>query len=106
MARSWIRVQDYIKSLRDDCSAIINTRIDMAVAEGVVKSHDSNLLLSSGGHRWLLSNEEQIPQQKCLSPISRHKNFDINTIVQMEEIPKDLISNWDNTGINYVPVGN
>ena len=32
--------------------------------------------------------------------------FDINAIVEMEEIPTDLIINWDHTGIKYVPVGN
>ena len=32
--------------------------------------------------------------------------FDINAIVEMEEIPPDLILNWDHTGINYVPASN
>ncbi len=32
--------------------------------------------------------------------------FDIDTIVEMEEIPRDLIINWDHTGIKYVPVSN
>ena len=30
--------------------------------------------------------------------------FDIKVVVEMEEIPHDLIINWDQTGINYVPV--
>ena len=30
--------------------------------------------------------------------------FDIQAIVEMEEIPPDLIINWDHTGIHYVPV--
>ena len=30
--------------------------------------------------------------------------FDIKAVVDMEEIPDDLIINWDQTGINYVPV--
>lgn len=32
--------------------------------------------------------------------------FDLQTIVELEEIPPDLIINWDHTGLNYVPVGN
>ena len=30
--------------------------------------------------------------------------LDIKVIVTMEEIPPDLVVNWDQTGINYVPV--
>ena len=29
---------------------------------------------------------------------------DINNVIQMDEIPADLIINFDQTGINYVPV--
>lgn len=32
--------------------------------------------------------------------------FDIQAIVELEEIPPDLIINWDHTGIHYVPVSN
>ena len=32
--------------------------------------------------------------------------FDIKSIVEMEEIPSDLIINWDQTGIKYMPVSN
>ena len=31
--------------------------------------------------------------------------IDIKAVVKFEEIPFDLIINWDQTGINYVPVG-
>ena len=30
---------------------------------------------------------------------------DIRAVVKMEDIPFDLIINWDQTGIHYVPVG-
>ena len=30
--------------------------------------------------------------------------FDMKTIVEMEEIPHDLVINWDQTGIHYIPV--
>ena len=30
---------------------------------------------------------------------------DIRAVVEMEDIPFDLIINWDQTGIHYVPVG-
>lgn len=31
--------------------------------------------------------------------------FDVQSIVELEEIPRDLIINWDHTGVHYVPVG-
>ena len=31
---------------------------------------------------------------------------DIHTKVYMEDIPADLIINWDHTGLKYVPVSN
>ena len=31
---------------------------------------------------------------------------DIRSIVAMEDIPKELIINWDQTGMKYVPVSN
>lgn len=30
--------------------------------------------------------------------------LDVKAVVELEEIPSDLIINWDQTGINYVPV--
>ena len=32
--------------------------------------------------------------------------FDVQRIREMEEIPADLVINWDQTGIHYVPVSN
>ena len=30
--------------------------------------------------------------------------LDIKSIISFEEIPPDLVINWDQTGINYAPV--
>jgi len=30
--------------------------------------------------------------------------FDIETVIEMEEVPCELVINWDQTGIHYVPV--
>ena len=43
------QLQEYIKSLRE-AKAVINSAIVISAAEGIVKSHDSNLLESNGGH--------------------------------------------------------
>ena len=44
-----MQLQEYVKSLRE-AKAIINSAIVISTAEGIVKSHDSNLLECSGGH--------------------------------------------------------
>ena len=38
-----VQVQEYVKSLRES-GGVVNSRIVMAAAEGIVKSYDSNLL--------------------------------------------------------------
>ena len=91
--------------------------------EGVVKSYDSNLLKENGGHivcskSWAKSFLHRLGYVKrrastkakvTAADFDAHKAqfvFDIQTIVEMEEIPSDLIINWDHTGIHYVPVSN
>ena len=32
--------------------------------------------------------------------------YDVKAIMEFEEIPDDLVINWDHTGIHYVPVTN
>ena len=115
------QVQAYIKCLREN-GAVINTQIVMAVAEGIVKSHDSNLLRVNGGHiacgkSWaksLLSRLGYVKRRastkmKVLpSDFEACKSqflFDVKCVIELEEIPKDLVINWDHTGIHYVPVG-
>ena len=43
------QLQEYIKSLRE-AKAVINSAFVISAAEGIVKSHYSNLLESNGGH--------------------------------------------------------
>ena len=39
----------YLKALREN-GAVVNTAIAIGVAEGIIRSKDSNLLAASGGH--------------------------------------------------------
>lgn len=32
--------------------------------------------------------------------------FDVECIIEIEELPSALVVNWDHTSIKYVPVGN
>ena len=43
------QVRAYVTTLRSN-GAMVNTAVVMSCAEGIVKSHDSNLLASNGGH--------------------------------------------------------
>ena len=86
-----------------------------------MKNHDKHLLASNGGHIMLtrdwaksllcrlgfvkrrgstaakitVTNFEELKDQYLL---------DVKAVVQIEEIPQELIINWDQTGIKYVPV--
>ena len=95
----------------------------ISVAEGIVKSHDSNLLESNGGHikctkHWAkhFSNRLGHVKRKATTKASisiidfavqkKQYLFDIQTIIEMEDTPNELVIKWDLTGIDYMPVGN
>ena len=60
----------------------------MATVEGIVQSEDSNLLAKNGG----------------TIVLSKHWTRSIMARIEFEEIPDNLILNWDHTGVNYIPV--
>ena len=116
------QVQMYIKTLRSK-GCPINTSIVMATALGIVKNHDSNLLSTHGGHidinkHWgknflvrlgyvkRRANTKSKVTDENFELMKSQFLFDIRTIVEMEDIPEDLVINWDHTGLNYVPVSN
>ena len=115
-------MQSYIMALRDN-DAVINTAITIACAQGVVNNHDSKLLADNGGHvnltKFWAKNlmqrmglvKRRASTKAKMSPkeFAELKNqfiFGISVIIQMEEIPSQLIINWDQTGIHYIPVSN
>ena len=114
------RVRSYVLALRDN-GAVINSAIVIGCAIGIVKSHDSNLLKCNGGHiditkHWALSLLDRLGFVKRKSSTKAKVTvgdfqerkaqflFDIKSVIEMEEIPPDLVINWDHTGVNYVPV--
>lgn len=101
--------------------AVVNTAITMACAEGVVKSYDRNLLECNGGHisltkHWakylmermgFVKRRASTKAKVSVSDFDQLKAqfvFDIKAIIEMEEIPGELVISWDQTGIHYVPV--
>ena len=115
-----MQVQEYIKSLWES-GGVVNSKIVMA--EGIVKSHDNNLLQENGGHIVLSKSWEKSVLGR-MGYVKRRASikvkviaadfdvlktqfvFDIRTIVEIENIPPNMIINWDHTGIHYVPVSN
>uniref|UniRef100_A0A1X7SY85 DDE-1 domain-containing protein n=1 Tax=Amphimedon queenslandica TaxID=400682 RepID=A0A1X7SY85_AMPQE len=116
------QLQAYIKSLRES-KAIINSAIVVSAAEGIIKSHDSSLLECNRGHikctkHWakhFLSRigyvKRKATTKASISDIDFEAQkdqflFDIRAIIEIEDIPKELVINWDHTGIQYIPVSN
>lgn len=86
-------------------------------------SHDANLLKCNGGHIeitkfWALSLLRRMgfvkrrSTTKCKISVADFKEnkaqflYDIQVITTIDDIPPELVINWDHTGINYVPVYN
>ncbi len=114
------QVQAYITALRSN-GAVVNTAIVKACAEGIVRSKDSNLLFSKGGHialtkdwaKSILHRMGLVKRRASMKSKVSVENFeelkeqyliDIKANVVMDEIPDELVINWDQTGIHYVPV--
>ena len=101
--------------------AVVNIAIAIGCAEGIAKSKDSNLLASNGGHI-ALSKHWGKHLLTCMGYVKRRAStkakvavqkfdelktqflLDIKVVVEMDEIPPELVINWDQTGIHYVPV--
>ena len=102
--------------------AVVNTAVAIGCAEGVMKNTDSNLLASNGEHISLTKHwgkhlftrmgfvkHRASTKAKIIVPnfeeVKAEFLFDIKVLVEMDDIPFDLIINWDQTSIHYVPVG-
>ena len=114
-------VQEYIENTRK-AGGVINTAIVMADATGVVAAKNPELLLEHGGHvqitkAWVKSILKRMGyvKRKCsnagkisfdgFEEIKKEFLSDIKAEVLINDIPKDLIINWDQTGLHLVPTG-
>ena len=114
------KVQVYLKKIREG-GGVVSARITMAAARGIVMSCDRNMLAEFGGHvdlnrnwAYALLRRMKFVQRKGTTAKSKYtvanfaevkKSFlnDVVTTVTFEEIPPQLILNWDQTGIHVVP---
>jgi hypothetical protein len=110
-----------LRTLREQ-GGVVNTAIAIAAGKGIIKKENRSLLECNGGPisltkdwaKYLLRRMDYV-KRKATTKTSqigleeysaRREEYlqDIRTTVLMEEIPDELVINWDHTGINYVPV--
>ena len=114
------KVQMYIKKTRESGGAV-SVRSIVAEARGIVLKLDHSLLAELGGpvtlnRHWARSllRRMKFVQRKATTAKSKYtvENFaeikkaflqDVVSVVTMEEVPPELILNWDQTGIKLVP---
>ena len=116
-----MQTRAYLQTLRAN-GAVVNTSIAIGCAEGLVMNEDSNLLASNGGHivltkhwaKYLLGRMGFVKRRASTKAKVTVEDFeavkaqfltDVKAVVEINEIPHELIINWDQTGIHYVPVG-
>lgn len=113
-------LQVYLKKIRDG-GGRISTRIVVAAARGLLLSYDKMRLEQFGGdlrlnRHWAYSflRRMKFVMRRATTSKSKYSDIDLSalksrflddvvTTVQMEEIPPELIMNWDQTGIKLVP---
>ena len=115
----------YIHGVRD-AGGVINTAIVIGAMSGIVKRLKPELLECNGGYvvlpvkkdwaKYLLSKMKFVKRKatttKSAITVSNFDeikdNFlmDIKAVVVMEQVPDDMILNWDQTSIKYIPVSN
>ena len=114
------KLQMYIKRVREE-GGVVSSKIVMAAARGMLLSYDRSKLAENGGHiclnrHWAYSflRRMSFVQRKATTSLSKYSVSDFAEVkksflasvvetVNMEEIPPELILNWDQTGIMIVP---
>ena len=111
-------VKEYVESTRK-VGGVVNTTLVMAGAEGIVAARDRSLLVANGGHieitkAWAASLLQRMGyvkrkgsnagkvSQPHLEELREIFLADIQAEVLMNDIPPDLIFNWDQTGLHLV----
>ena len=111
----------YIEAIREG-GGVINTAIVIAAATGMLQKRDPASLASNGGHitlkkswaKYFLRTRMNYVKRKSttkagitVSNFDKIKDqflLDIKGVKMMEEVPDELVVNWDQIGIKYVPV--
>lgn len=115
------QVQLYLKKIREQ-GGVVTASVVVAAARGILMALNRSLLTEFGGHitlsrHWAyhLLDRMNFVRRKATTSKSKYKPADfaevkeqflndVVSIVTMEEIPPELVLNWDQTGIHLVPV--
>ena len=112
-------VKSYIQAVHE-AGGVITTSISIAATTAIVRRSDRNLLSENGGpitltNNWaksLLYRLNFVKRRGSSTAKMTVKNFeelkeqfllDIKAVVDMEDVPPELVFNWDQTGISIVP---
>ena len=109
-------VKAYVENLRQ-LGGVVNTSIVLGGAEGIIASKDRTLVDTlAPGKDWaksLLFRMGYVKRKATMKAKVTVQDFeavktlfpnDVFTTVAMEDIPEELIINWDHTALHYVPV--
>lgn len=114
------QVQLYLRKMREN-GGVVTASVVVAAARGIVMSRDRTQLAEFGGHiqlsrQWAyhLLSRMNFVRRKATTAKSRHTPTDfaavkeaflndVVAVVTMDDIPPELILNWDQTGIHLVP---
>ena len=114
-------VQDYINNLRK-VGGSVNSLIVLAAANGIVAAKERSLLREHGGHleltkAWAKSLLQRMGyvKRKCsnagkvtythFDELKEDFLADVKAELLMNDVPRDLVFNWDQTAIQLVPTG-
>ena len=110
-------IQMYQQKVRDG-GGVVTARIVMVAAKGIILSHDRSQLVEYGGHinlnlnrAYSLLKRMNFVKRKSTTAMNVEEfaalkeEFlsNVEATVDMEEIPAELVLNWDQTGIRIVP---
>ena len=114
-------VQKYLKKVREG-GGVVTARVAIAAARAIILTQDRSQLIELGGHieltqAWAYSLlcRMKFVKRKATTAKSKFSNAnfaevkkeflnDLAAVVELEEIPPQLVLNWDQTGIKLVPV--
>lgn len=114
------QLQLYLKKIRDQ-GGVVTASVVVAAARGIVMAVDQRQLTEFGGHiklsrewAYYLLGRMKFVKRKATTAKSKYtpKDFeavkqafldDVVAVVTMEDIPPELVLNWDQTGIHLVP---
>ena len=115
------QTQAYIQAVRD-AGGVITSGIAIAAGKAILHKYNPSLIdeddgltihLTTNWAKLLLYRMGFVKRKGCstkklmvhnIEEIKEQFLFDIEVVVRMEDIPDDLILNWDHTAINIVPV--